>query len=538
MAGPTARRHAARRRRRWRSPPAARTRRPTAPADEGTPEAGGVYNYPIRRTRSASTPLDVQRARAGRSSTTPWKAWSRIELDEDGGDEGRAARSPRAGRRNEDASVWTFKLKQGVTFAAPVSREVVAQDFVDSWNSRDRPRRTAPTPRTSSRRSRAPTTAATGTATTASPGSRRSTTTRSRSRCATRSPSSRRPWATPSPRSTPVDYIERDRRQGVQPQAGRHRSVHGPGVGQQPVGHAGKEPGLLGQRRTPAYLDAIDMKIIPEDHRRSGSSSRRAPSTTPTSRRGRSARRREQCPRSGTASGRPRRGLSSRRTSYGINMNNPMLGTPAGDKGLAAPQGARRFGRHAERHQRGQRGRLAAGHRLVPEGIPGSAPTSRRTPYDPEARPRRSSRGLGTMPTLSVQVQHRPGPPEDRRGAAGRLEGRPASTSKLANFEWGTYLDMLAKSEKGDSESAQIFRMGWLADYPSMDNFLYPLFHSSQSADHVHVLQQPRVRRPGHAGPSDRRTQTQRTNLYLPGREAHARRTRPASRSTSTACSA
>ena len=33
-----------------------------------------------------------------------------------------------------DSQTWTFHLKKGVMFQAPVSREVKAQDFVDSWN--------------------------------------------------------------------------------------------------------------------------------------------------------------------------------------------------------------------------------------------------------------------------------------------------------------------------------------------------------------------------------------------------------------------
>ncbi len=33
-----------------------------------------------------------------------------------------------------DSQTWTFHLKKGVTFQPPVSREVTAQDFVDSWN--------------------------------------------------------------------------------------------------------------------------------------------------------------------------------------------------------------------------------------------------------------------------------------------------------------------------------------------------------------------------------------------------------------------
>lgn len=48
---------------------------------------------------------------------------------------------------------------------------------------------------------------------------------------------------------------------------------------------------------------------------------------------------------------------------------------------------------------------------------------------------------------------------------------------ELTNFEWGTYLEKVAKKE------AELFRMGWIADYPSMDNFLYPIFHSSEKGN-------------------------------------------------------
>jgi ABC-type oligopeptide transport system substrate-binding subunit len=45
---------------------------------------------------------------------------------------------------------------------------------------------------------------------------------------------------------------------------------------------------------------------------------------------------------------------------------------------------------------------------------------------------------------------------------------------KLANFEWATFLDKTSKGE------GQVYRSGWIADYPSLDNFLWPLFESSQ----------------------------------------------------------
>jgi len=47
-------------------------------------------------------------------------------------------------------------------------------------------------------------------------------------------------------------------------------------------------------------------------------------------------------------------------------------------------------------------------------------------------------------------------------------------TVKLSQFEWATFLDKVSKGE------AQVCRSGWLCDYPSLDNFLYPLFESNQ----------------------------------------------------------
>jgi oligopeptide transport system substrate-binding protein len=44
----------------------------------------------------------------------------------------------------------------------------------------------------------------------------------------------------------------------------------------------------------------------------------------------------------------------------------------------------------------------------------------------------------------------------------------------LANFEWATFLDKVSKGQ------GQVYRQGWIADYPSLDNFLYPLFESHQ----------------------------------------------------------
>lgn len=47
-------------------------------------------------------------------------------------------------------------------------------------------------------------------------------------------------------------------------------------------------------------------------------------------------------------------------------------------------------------------------------------------------------------------------------------------TVKLKNVEWGAYIEAVDEAEP------DMFRMGWVADYPDADNFLFTLLHSSQ----------------------------------------------------------
>ena len=57
--------------------------------------------------------------------------------------------------------------------------------------------------------------------------------------------------------------------------------------------------------------------------------------------------------------------------------------------------------------------------------------------------------------------------------------GQAGLTVVPSDYEWGDLLDKLSRGNKGSG--SQLFRVAWIADYPAMDDFLYPLFDSDQS---------------------------------------------------------
>ncbi len=114
----------------------------------------------------------------------------------------------------------------------------------------------------------------------------------------------------------------------------------------------------------------------------------------------------------------------------------------------------------------------------VPVGIPGYVADQNPYPYDPEGATTIVA-GLGTVPTLSYWYNTDEG--HQKVGEVLQAGWQAAGIDiKLSNFEWGTFLDKLSKGNEGSG--SQLFRMGWSADYPSMDNFLYPLFQSASRA--------------------------------------------------------
>ena len=111
---------------------------------------------------------------------------------------------------------------------------------------------------------------------------------------------------------------------------------------------------------------------------------------------------------------------------------------------------------------------------VVPIGIPGSNLSTLPYPYDP-AKAKSIVQSLGTVPTL--KLWYNTGANHDKILAPVQAGWQAIGLKvTMTGLEWGTYL---TKCSQGTQD--ELYRLGWLADYPSMDDFLYPLFYSAVS---------------------------------------------------------
>ncbi len=477
------------------------------PSDEGTPKPGGVYNYALSANPVAIDAVGTQESEGWQVAHQVLEGLVTYKMDESGNMQvlPKIAESWSA---NEDATVWTFKLKQGVMFQPPVSREVVAQDFVDSWN-----RATNPDNGSYTSYILAPIVGAddggywdsdaglTGVKAIDD---------------YTLEVTLRYPFGEfPNTlghvvaSATPVDYIE---------------EVGAKAFNRKPVGTGPfivdewKNNQYVRLVRNPdywdaenaAYLDEVYMPIILESSTQwlefqKGTIDY---TTVPPGQ----IQAAQNMPQVASGEWTAKAWPTLATYFVGFNMNNPVVGAPAGDTGLQIRKAMVLSADIENVVKIVGEGVPQPATGIVPEGIPGYQPNQTPYAYDPEAA-KEIVAGLGEVPTLQYWYNT----DEGHQKLAEILQAGWTEVGldvELSNFEWGTFLDKLAKSEEGGADSSQVFRMGWIADYPAMDNFLYPLFHSSQSAtmytfynnpDFDALIEEARQT-------SD---EAQRTNLYL-----------------------
>ena len=119
---------------------------------------------------------------------------------------------------------------------------------------------------------------------------------------------------------------------------------------------------------------------------------------------------------------------------------------------------------------------------FVPPGIPGFQENASDVTYDPEkAKALLAEAGYPNgegLPTL--QFGFNIGAGHEQKAEALQADLKDIGINvEIEGFEWGT---MLEKAKAGE---IVFFRLGWAADYPTMDNFLYPLFYSKSSDNYA-----------------------------------------------------
>ncbi|MCL1797647.1 MAG: ABC transporter substrate-binding protein [Eggerthellaceae bacterium] len=113
---------------------------------------------------------------------------------------------------------------------------------------------------------------------------------------------------------------------------------------------------------------------------------------------------------------------------------------------------------------------------IVPPGIDGHRPDAwPYAKYDVEAAKQALADagypGGAGLPTIKLSCNSGGGHEEIMQMVQADLEAIGVK-AELDTMEWATYLTALQNGEY------QLGRLGWIADYPIMDNFLYPLFYT------------------------------------------------------------
>jgi len=432
-----------------------------------TPKPGGTFVFPLLGDPVSIEPLNAQETEGTQVAHQVFQGLVKYVTN----DSGEMVAVPDIAETWEtgDGRVWTFHLKPGVRFQRPVGRAVVAQDFVDSWNRATDPANEsyvsyvlAPIEGCDDRGYQVDTSAGLTGVTAVDAHTLR---------VALRYPFAEFPETLGHTVAavTPVDYIER---------VGARKFARRPiGTGPYKVvsWKRGKSITLARnadywQPAAAGHVDKIKMPIVADvetmwDAFEDGEidCSRVPPGQVATV----------------TASPRVQSGRWSA-TSWptlalgyvGIDMKGGRLSRDL-DLRLALAMATDKQRVVSEAGE----GVPTPASGYVPEGVPGRRSNDDLLPFDP-SRAKSVVDGLASVPELDYWYANSDAGEEVARIL--RAGWREAGVEVRARgFEWPVLYSGL--SQTGSSESPDLFATGFIADYPSMGAFLYPLFHSDQS---------------------------------------------------------
>ena len=473
----------------------------TTESPASSPVAGGTLNYPISAEPGGITSWTVYESEGWQVVHNTQEGLVKYVLQEDGS----MKPTPNIAESYEssDGKVWTIKIKQGVTFAPPVSREVTAQDFIDSWNFNTDPDLgdnytcyiLAPIEGTDDSGYR---TGATLTGVKKIDDYTIEVT--------LKYPFFDFPVTLGHPVSyvQPVEYIKQ-----IGAKKYREKPVGtGPYMVQkwthnQSVALVKNPSWWQASAENGPFLDAVAMKVYLNTNTEWLDFQKGTIDWTDIPPGQVNAAENNAKVKDGTWSAKKWPNLGFYYTN--INHKSTLLG--GADK-LPLRQALAYSADTANIINVINEGVSLPANGLVPVGIPGSDLSTLPYPYD-LAKAKELVAQIGTVPELSYMFNTDLG--HQKIAEALQAGWKQAGINvKLSNLEWNTF----NKFQRTGAPESQLSRSGWLADYPSMDNFLYPLYQSKQqglngysfwnNAEFDQLLQQARATA----------DETQRLNLY------------------------
>jgi oligopeptide transport system substrate-binding protein len=439
----------------------------SSPAAQSSPKPGGTYNYPLTANPVSIVPVNAQESEGMQVSHQVFEGLAKYQMNDKG--EMEAVPNIAESWETTDSQTWTFHLKKGVMFSAPVSREVTAQDFVDGWNYVTDPKNQSYVSYIL-----APVEGADDGGYQVDP--KKGLTGVTAIDPYTLQVKLRYPFSEfymtlghTVASAWPMEYM---------------KQVGVKAFAQKPVGSGPymveswknnqaielvKNPDYWNKAEA-GYVDNIHMPIIAESstvwlefQKGSLDYSVVPPGQVAAS---------EANPKVKSGEWSAKKWPALAVYFIGMNMTDKTLGQNLElRKAIAMSADAQNVINIVNE------GVSLPATGYVPEGIPGYLADQSPYAYDPEGA-KTIIGGLGTIPALNYWYNTDEG--HQKIGEVLQAGWTTAGLDiKLSNFEWGTFLDKLSKGNAGSG--SQMFRMGWIGDYPSMDNFLYPLFQTDQA---------------------------------------------------------
>ena len=431
-----------------------------------SPKAGGTYNFVLGSDPVAIDPLMSYESEGMQVVHQVFQGLVQGTVDA----KGNIVASPGLATSWEttDNQTYTFHLKQGVTFAPPVNREVTAQDFVDSWNYVTDPKNASTVSYIL-----APVEGCASSGYWADP--KKGLTGVSAPDKYTFKVTLQYPFADfinsllhPVSSAQPVDYINKV----------GYKAFHEKPVGTGPyMVTKWQHKQAIDLVRNPSYWDKANAGYVDDIHMPIITSQQTAwlefqkgsvDYTHVPPGQVRASQNMAQV-KSGewTAKGWPY--ITNDYTLF--NQTDPVVG---GTQGLELRKAIYMAADAQTLINIVYEGQAVPATSFSPQGLPGWVPNL--SPYktnDPAGA--KAILANLTVPTLNYWYNT----DESNQKTAEVLQAGWKAVGvnvKLAQFEWATFLDKTVKGQ------GQIYRAGWIADYPSLDNFLYPLFQSQQPA--------------------------------------------------------